>query len=284
MDPLFLSSVIVLGGLGLLFGAALAYASIKFAVYVDPKVEQVLAVLPGANCGACGRPGCAAYAEAVVKGETPPNMCSPGGAEVTAKIAAILGVTAEAADPKVAVVQCQGGKEQAIEKYIYEGIQDCSAAEMVGGGAKACSYGCLGLGSCVRACPFDAMYMNDNGLPVVIEEKCTACNICVTTCPRGIMALIPRSQKVFLACVSQDKAKAVKSVCTVGCFACKICVTPKVTPEGAIEMSGNLPVIKNIHSDDLYVAFEKCPSHSYVVRIPRPEPAVVAEETVEKQL
>ena len=126
------------------------------------------------------------------------------------------------------------------------------------------------------------MYMNDNGLPVVIEDKCTACGICVATCPRGIMELIPRSQKVFLACVSQDKAKAVKSVCKVGCFACKICVTPKVTPEGAIEMNGNLPEIKNLHSDDLYTAFERCPSKSYVIRGELPKKEEVVEEEKEK--
>ncbi len=281
MDPLFISSILALGGLGLLFGAGLAYASKKFAVYVDPKVEQITQALPGANCGACGKPGCAAYAEAVVKGETPPHMCSPGGAEVTAIIADILGVKAEVSEPKVAVVQCQGDNENAVEKYAYQGVEDCSAAELIGGGSKACSYGCLGLGSCVKACPFDAMTMGDNGLPIVDEDKCTACNVCVTTCPRGIMALIPRKQKVFLGCVSQDKAKAVKSVCKVGCFACKICTTPKVTPDGHIEMDGNLPVIKNIESDDLYLAYEKCPSNCYVIRIPQREPEVVEDETAD---
>lgn len=285
MDPVFTTSILTLGGLGLLFGAGLAYAAKKFAVYVDPKVEHIIAALPGANCGACGKPGCAAYAEAIVKGVTPPNMCSPGGAAVTEIIAKILGIKAETTEAKVAVVQCQGGTAEAVEKYYYEGVQDCSAAELIGGGSKACSYGCLGLGSCVKACPFDAMYMSDNGLPVVIEEKCTACNICVTTCPRGIMALIPRSQKVYLACLSQDKAKAVKSVCTVGCFACKICVTPKVTPDGCIEMKDNLPVIKDIHSDNLYTAYDKCPAKSYVERIPRPEEEIVEEQlSAESQL
>jgi len=267
MDPLFLSSIIALGGLGLLFGVGLAFAAKKFAVKVDPRVEEIVEILPGANCGACGQPGCSAYAEAVVAGQTPPNKCSPGGQEVAEKISQILGLTGvEAEEPKVAVVQCQGGKAEAKEKFIYEGIQDCSAAELVGGGHKACEYGCLGLGSCVKACPFDAMYMSDNGLPVVIEDKCTGCNVCVVTCPRDIMALIPRSQKVFLGCVSQDKLKAVKSVCSVGCFACKICTTPKVTPSGAIKMEGNLPVIQDIHSEELFAAVAKCPSKSYVVR------------------
>ena len=288
MDPILISSIVVLGGLGLLFGAGLAYASKKFAVHIDPRMEQIIEILPGANCGACGKPGCQAYAEAVVKGESPPNMCSPGGSEVTEKIADILGIEAKAEEPKVAVVQCQGGHKEAVEKFHYEGIQDCNAAQLIGGGLKACSYGCLGLGSCVKACPFDAMYMNENGLPVVIEDKCTACNVCVTTCPRGIMALIPRSQNVYLGCVSQDKARAVKSVCKVGCFACKICATPKVTPEGAIEMDGNLPKIKDIYSDDLYTAFDKCPSNSYVIRFEKEktkekkEEKEKSEEKVEK--
>ncbi|MDZ7316580.1 MAG: Fe-S cluster domain-containing protein [candidate division KSB1 bacterium] len=280
MSPTFLTSLLALGGLGLLFGAGLAFASQKFAVFVDPKVEEILAALPGANCGACGKPGCAAYAEAVSKGEIPPNRCSPGGAEVAKRLAAIMGVEASVAEPKVAVVQCQGGKAEAVEKFVYQGPQDCTAATLVGGGHKACSYGCLGLGSCVRACPFGAMYMSENGLPVVIEEKCTACNICVVTCPRGIMALIPRSQKVYLACVSQEKLKAVKAVCSVGCYTCKICVTPKVTPSGAIEMEGNLPVIKNPTSEDLYTAAEKCPAGCYVIREKNPS-AVAAVESQE---
>ncbi|NIA29790.1 MAG: Fe-S cluster domain-containing protein [Actinobacteria bacterium] len=283
MDPLFLSSIIALGGLGLLFGVGLAFAAKKFAVKVDPRVEEIVEILPGANCGACGQPGCSAYAEAVVAGRVPPNKCSPGGQDVAARMSHILGITGvEAEEPKVAVVQCQGGKAEAREKFIYEGIQDCSAAELIGGGHKACEYGCLGLGSCVKACPFDAMYMSDNDLPVVIEDKCTGCNVCVITCPRDIMALIPRSQKVFLGCVSQDKLKAVKSVCSVGCFACKICTIPKVTPSGAIKMEGNLPVIQDIHSEELFAAVAKCPSKSYVVRKVS-EPVTESKDKLEKQ-
>jgi len=267
MDSLFLPSIVALGGLGLFFGTSLAFAAKKFAVKVDPKVTQVLEALPGANCGACGQPGCSAYAEAVVAGTVPPNKCAPGGQKVITQISEILGIAGvDAEEPQVAVVQCQGGNAEAVEKFIYEGVEDCRAAELVGGGHKACQYGCLGLGSCVKACPFDAMYMNNNGLPVVIEDKCTACGICVSTCPRGIMKLIPRSQNVFLGCVSQDKLKAVKSVCKVGCFACKICTTPKVTPSEAIVMDGNIPVIKDMDSDELYNAVKKCPAKSYVVR------------------
>ncbi len=276
MDPLFISSIIALAGLGFLFGAGLAFASKKFAVEVDPKVSLIIETLPGANCGACGQPGCNAYAEAVASGAVPPNKCTPGGQAVAEKISDILGLAVELEDPKVAVVQCQGSKELAEEKFIYDGIDDCNAAVLVGGGQKACKYGCLGLGSCVKACPFDAMHMDANGLPVVDEEKCTACGICVSTCPRGIMALIPRKQNVYLGCISQDKLKAVKSVCKVGCFGCKICTTPKVTPSQAIEMNGNIPVIKDINSEELYNAVKKCPAKSYVIR---DEALVPAEET-----
>lgn len=267
MDPIFISAVIGLGTLGLLFGSGLAFASKKFAVEIDPKIEEINLALPGVNCGACGFPGCAGYAEAIATKNVALNKCSPGGPEVQTKIAAIMGLeVSEFSEPKVAVVQCGGGHEQAKVKFVYQGIQDCAAAEIIAKGAKACKYGCLGLGSCVRACPFDAMYMGDDGLPVVIEEKCTACNICVTTCPRGIMALIPRSQTVYLACVSQDRGKAVKDVCSVGCTGCTLCANPKFTPSGCIKMDGNLPVILNSSADDISVAVEKCPANCFKIR------------------
>jgi Na+-translocating ferredoxin:NAD+ oxidoreductase RNF subunit RnfB len=267
MDPLFLASVIVLGGLGLFFGAGLAYSAKKFAVEIDPKVEEINEVLPGANCGACGYPGCQAYAEAVVAGQVPPTKCAPGGSDVSSKISSILGLTGvQAEEPKVAVVHCQGGSKEAKDKFIYEGVQDCHAALLISGGPKACEYGCLGFGSCVKACPFDAIHMNDNGLPVISAEACTGCGVCVGTCPRNIISLIPRSQKVFLGCKSLDRAKAVKSICSVGCFACKLCANPKVTPEGSIEMDGNLPVIKYPDHEEVFAAVKKCPANCYVIR------------------
>jgi electron transport complex protein RnfB len=282
MNPTLLYSILTLGSIGLLFGAGLAYAARKFAVEIDEKVEHIINLLPGANCGACGLPGCSAYAEAVVAGRVPPTRCTPGGIEVSTKIAHIMGITeVDMEEAKVAVVQCQGGKAEAVESFVYYGIEDCSAAELIGGGHKACQYGCLGFGSCVRACPFDAMYMNDNGLPVVIEDKCTGCGVCVTTCPRGIMAMIPRDQKIFLGCVSLEKAKAVKSVCKVGCFACKICATQKVAPNEEIVMEGNLPVIKDRKSPSLFTALEKCPTNSYVFRGDKSELVVTTESTNE---
>lgn len=267
MDIVIISSIVGIGSLGLLFGASLAYASKKFAVEVDPKIEEIIQKLPGANCGGCGYPGCSGYAEAIVKSGAAMTLCSPGGDAVIQNIADIMGVEAIASGEKmVAVVQCRGDNEKAPKRFRYAGITNCHAAQILMGGDKACVYGCLGLGTCVESCPFGAMRMRDNGLPMVNEKKCTACGMCVTACPRGIMKLIPISQKVFIGCVSQNKGKAVKQVCSVGCTGCTLCANPKTTPSGSIKMNGNLPEIVNIKADDLMTAVEKCPTKSFVVR------------------
>ena len=269
MDIVIVSSILSIGGLGLLFGAGLAYASKKFAVEIDPKIEKISEILPGANCGACGSPGCNGYAEAVVNSNAQIgiDLCTPGGADVSAQIASIMGLDAVSAkEPTIAVVQCQGDNEKSPKRLHYHGLTDCKAAELIMKGDKACEYGCLGMGTCVESCPFGAMIMGSNGLPIVLENKCTGCGMCVSACPRNIMVVIPKSQKIYLGCVSQDKAKAVKSVCTVGCTGCSLCSKPKVTPSGAIEMDGNLPTIKDIKADDLTNAVEKCPSKSFIIR------------------
>lgn len=265
MDAFFFPSIISLGVLGVLFGGGLAYAARKFAIEVDPRVAEVEETLPGANCGACGWPGCGAYAEAVVLEGAPTNACVPGGTEVAAAVSAIMGVEVEEKVPMVAVVQCKGGHEQAKRLAQYNGILDCGAAQMVAGGAKACIYGCLGFGSCVAACPFDAMGMSDNGLPVVFEDQCTGCGVCVRTCPRGIMKLIPRTQKVYLGCVSRGRGKEVKAVCEMGCIGCARCASKRTTPSGVVKMSSNLPVLPPDWSD-YEAAVESCPSNCFVVR------------------
>jgi len=270
MDFGITAALIVMGLLGLLFGVGLAVASSIFAVKKDPRVDLINEILPGANCGACGAPGCSGFAEGVVEGKYPVNGCIVGGSETAAKIAEILGKESEEVVPMVAVVQCRGTKENCPDRVIYQGIENCVSAQLVSNGSKGCEYGCLGLGTCVDACPFDAMYMGDEGLPVVIEDKCTGCGSCVEACPRDIMALIPRSQKVYIGCVSKDFGKAVKQVCKVGCIGCSICAKENVTPGEIITMDGYLPVIHydrvNHPVQDFQGAITKCPSKCFVVR------------------
>jgi electron transport complex protein RnfB len=267
MDPRLIYSIVTLAGIGTLFGAGLAYASRKFAVYVDPKVERISEVLPNTNCGSCGQAGCSGFAEAVAAGRAPANGCVPGGPEVAEQVAAIMGVAATAVEePPLAVVRCQGGREEARERFIYRGIEDCKAAQLVASGSKACMYGCLGLGSCVRACPFGAMTMGENGLPIVSEELCTGCGLCVAACPRGIIELIPRTQRVYLGCISQGKAKEVKAACSVGCIACTLCAGKKAPPTGGITMEGNLPKIDYTICQEWPEANEVCPVNAFVLR------------------
>jgi RnfABCDGE-type electron transport complex B subunit len=260
--------VAVLGGLGVVFAAGLAYASKKFAVEVDPRVEKIEEALAGVNCGACGYAGCRGYAEAVVAGEVEINLCAPGGADTITEVADIMGVEVTEVVPKVAVVQCRGGHEEAQEKFTYDGVEDCRAAQMVGAGFKACTYGCLGLGSCAAACPFDAITMGENGLPVVDEEKCTACGVCVSTCPRGIMAVIPMNQEVYLGCVNKDRGRGVKALCQVGCIACRLCVRKNPEEGEGIAMGENLPIINYEKLTSWPEANEVCPQKCFVIRKP----------------
>jgi len=266
-ESVLLSAIVSLGALGLAFGLLLALSAKVFFVETDPRIGLIEDALPGAQCGACGLPGCGPYAEAVVSGSSEPNLCVPGGPSVAKAIADVLGVEAGEVTPMVAVVRCKGGTRDAKERALYRGIEDCNAAEVVAGGAKACTFGCLGYGTCVRACPFDAMGMSDEGLPVVFEDKCTGCGSCVAPCPRGIMELVPRAQPVYLGCVSQDRGKDVKAVCSVGCSGCKACSKPKWTPSNAIKMKGNLPVLPSTW-DDFQTAVTKCPGGAFFLRQP----------------
>ena len=207
------------GGLGLL----LFVASRVFAVSVDPRIEAVNAALPGINCGGCGLPGCGGYAEAVVNEGAAVNLCAPGGAEVAGAIAVVMGVVVDASDRKVSVLACRGTREFTRDKFEYFGVDDCRAANLLHGGAKSCRYGCLGLGSCVKACPFDALVMGADGIPHVIEELCTACGKCVTACPRDLFALRSEKQNVVVVCASHDAGKLTNKACKVGCIGCRKC-------------------------------------------------------------
>lgn len=270
---IILYSVLTLGVLGLVSGGMLAFAAKKFSVPVDPRVEKLINVLPGANCGACGYASCAELAKAVLNGEAAATSCIAGGAEVAEKVGKVLGkeVDTSKLTKKTAFVRCRGGKDKAKDKFEYKGVETCRAAMLVSGGHKACMYGCLGLGDCVRVCPFSAIVLGATGIPIIDEDKCTACNKCVVECPRDIITLIPREQSVVLACVSKDKGKKVRDVCTAGCFTCGLCVKPDVAPSEAITMGGeNLPLIHWKRGQDLKKLLEnavkKCPDKCFVIR------------------
>jgi len=259
-------SVVSLGGLALVFGFFLTVASKKFYVKVDPKIEQISEILPNANCGACGYPGCDNFAKAVVEGKAPANGCVVGGQETADKISEILGIESASVTPMIAVVQCLGDREIAVRRSEYYGVSSCKEAEILGGD-KGCEYGCLGFGDCVEACPFEAMRMGENGLPIVIEERCTGCGECVKACPRGIMALVPENQKIYLGCISKERGKDVSSVCKLGCIGCTLCT--RVVPEGTITMDGYIPIIhydKIKNWDEIQPVIDKCPTKTFVVR------------------
>lgn len=215
-------AVAVLGILGAVFGLVLAVASKVFEVKKDPREEEVLSHLAGANCGGCGFPGCAGCAAAIVAGEAPVNACAPAGAENAAAIAKIMGQAAPSGEREVAYVRCNGGVN-AKKRYEYIGVHDCISATKVAAGPLDCAFGCLGFGSCVSVCQFGAMSIGPNGTAVVDPEKCTDCMACAAACPRHLIVSVPASKKVHVACANQDKGKAAMEVCSNSCIGCGLC-------------------------------------------------------------
>jgi electron transport complex protein RnfB len=258
-------AVLVLGLTGAVFGVVLAVAAKKFHVEQDPRQDEIAELLPGANCGACGFPGCSGLAASIVAGDAPCNACPVSGSEVASKIASIMGVElASEGEKKVARVLCQGDLEKCEQRYVYDGLRQCKAQNMVAGGAKSCVYGCLGLGSCVDVCKFDAIHMGPLGLPVVDEAKCTSCGMCVEACPRGIIQLMPISQQVTVLCRSEAKGAEVRKTCKIGCIGCGIC--QKACPKGAITLKDNLAIINCELCDGCGICVEKCPTKCIVKR------------------
>ncbi len=255
-----IEAVLTLSGIGLLASLGLGLAAKKFAVHRNPMIDQVEQALPGANCGACGMAGCSAYAKTVVEEGAPVNACIPGGAETARQIAQIMGVDVSPTENRVAALLCKGGRGESQSRFEYRGITDCKAAMIVAGGNKACLYGCLGLGTCEQVCPFDAIHMDRNGLPVIDEEKCTGCGICVQNCPKQVLTLAPQGMRVHVRCHSHDKGGKVKKVCQVGCIGCGACV--RVCPYDALSLDDGLAVMDYSRCRQCGLCIDQCPTHN----------------------
>jgi len=253
-----LYAVLSLGVLGGAFGLVLAFAAKKFAVEVDERQAAIEECLPGANCGGCGYAGCAAYASAVVSAGAPINVCVPGGNETAAQVASIMGVEAQETERCVALVKCSGTTGHMIKRFEYSGISDCFSAMRLGGGngANGCKYGCLGFGSCVKTCPFGAIYLED-GIAHVDHEKCTGCMTCAKTCPKGIIIKVPYEADVTVACSSKDKGSVLRKYCDLGCLGCSIC--EKLCEYDAIHVEDGRAVIDYSKCKSCGQCAPKCP-------------------------
>lgn len=236
--------VLILGVLGLVFGLILALAAKIFAVQIDPRVEQIITALPGANCGACGKAGCSGYADAIVHNGAEVNLCAPGGATAAALIARIMGTDAGSTQKKIAVIRCSsGGFKNTNWRYSYHGVESCISAVNMAGGPNACTWGCIGYNDCLKACPFDAISLDDCGMRCIDPDKCTGCGSCVRACPRKLIELVPVNRNVYIKCSSQAKGPDAKAVCgsTLPCIGCGIC--SRKCPVQAITVTNNLASI-----------------------------------------
>ena len=257
-----LTALIALGSLTLLLALMLIVANKKLYVYEDPRIDQVEDMLPHANCGACGYPGCRPFAEALVGGKALPGKCTVSSDEGRAAIAAFLGVALGAEEKLVARLACAGGTNVAINRATYQGVQSCRAASLVSGGGKGCFWGCLGHGDCEVVCDFDAITMNEFGLPVVDPHKCTACGDCVEVCPKDLFSLQPSSHRLWVNCKNLDMGNEVVEECQVGCTACGKCAMD--APGDLITMVHNLPVVNYAGNHNNRKPIERCPTGAIV--------------------
>lgn len=260
MNPILLA-VIIVGATGLVLGLGLAIASIVMAVPVDEKEVAVREQLPGANCGACGFSGCDAYAAALAKGDTDKtNLCIPGGEDVSKKIAEITGLEAGEIDPKAAVVLCRGSFGNCASKFSYSGVKSCAMAQQLFGGPKSCSYGCIGFGDCVKACPYDAIKICD-GVARIDPTMCRACGMCVSTCPKNIIELMPLGvAKAAVLCKNIEKGAQTRKQCKTGCIGCMKCV--KVCEYDAVKVENNVAKVDYKKCVGCGKCSENCPVKS----------------------
>ena len=252
-----------MGGLGTMLAIVLALANRRLFVYEDPRIDMVEEMLPHANCGACGQPGCRPFAEALIKGDTDPGLCTVSPKEMTHAIADFLGVEVGQHEQRVARLACAGDTHTARTRALYQGLESCRAAALVSGGQRRCTWGCLGFGDCADVCDFDAITLNRFGLPVVDADKCTACEDCVEVCPKDLFSIHPISHRLWVACKNRDTKAEAEAVCEVTCNGCGRCVTD--APEGLIALDGNLAVVdytKNALASR--IAIERCPTGAIV--------------------
>ncbi len=259
---LVLVAVAILGGVGITFGVLIALANSKLRVWEDPRVDGVAALLPNNNCGACGYPGCRNFAEALVAGKVQPAGCNVASADLRQDIADYLGVAAGQANKKVARLLCAGGTDVARRKADYYGMESCAAAAAVSGGGKACAWGCIGYADCAVVCDFDAIAMNDVGLPVVDVEKCTACGDCVDACPLGLFTILPLDAHLLVQCRNMLEAEAATAVCSVACNACGRCAADA---PAVVRMEKGLAVVDYEKVErHTKKALERCPTRALV--------------------
>ncbi len=266
MNPI-LVAVISLGTIGLVSAVILYVTSKKFAVYEDPRIGQVTEVLPQANCGGCGYPGCSGFASACVKaGSLNGKSCPVGGQATMEKVAAILGLEASSVEPKVAVIRCNGICANRPRLTLYDGVRSCAVAGSTYGGETGCAFGCLGCGDCVSACSFGAVRMNhDTGLPEVDEGKCTACGACAKACPRNVIELRQKGKngrRVYVQCVNKEKGAVARRSCAAACIGCGKCA--KVCPFGAVTIECNLAYIDPAKCKSCRKCETECPQHAIV--------------------